>query len=105
MTLEASTHSRLKSTPTVILNGEEVWGTWDKPVFLRQEVPESQQLSIRVNSDRACRPDLIANDIYGTTRLDWVLIAFNDALEALNWPRTGTVIKAPIPDIVYGEVL
>jgi len=51
------------------------------------------------------RPDLIAYDLYGSTELDWLLIAFNDAFNVFNWPRAGDVINAPIPDIVLGEVL
>lgn len=105
MTLQASSYSRFQATETVIQDGEEVWGAWKSPSFLALDLPQGQQQAIRVNSDRAGRPDLISFDIYGTTKLDWLLIAFNDAYGVFNWPRAGTVITAPTPDIVLGEVL
>ena len=105
MTLFADTYSRFQTTKTTLQDGEEVWGTWDRQSFLSGDIPQDQQQSIMVVSDRAGRPDLISFDLYGTTRLDWLLIAFNDAYGVFNWPRTGTVITAPITDIVLGEVL
>lgn len=105
MTLQANSYSRFQTTETVLQDGEEVWGTWNQPSFLAKEVPRDRQTAIKITSDRAGRPDLIAQDLYGTTKLDWLLIAFNDAHGVFNWPRTGTVITAPIVDIVLGEVL
>lgn len=105
MTLQVQPYSRFVTTPTVVQNGEEVWGSWDRPNSLRGKLDASQQIAISVSSDRAGRPDLISLDLYGTTQLDWLLIAFNDALEAFNWPRAGVVIKAPVRDLVLGEVI
>ena len=82
-----------------------MWGTWDRPSFIVNTIPQSQRIAVRVNNNRAGRPDLISRDIYGTTKLDWLLIAFNDAFDVFNWPRSGTVITAPSSEIVLGEVL
>lgn len=105
MALTANTYSRFRETDTVFQDGEEVWGTWKQPSFIANELPQNRQIAVKVGSDRAGRPDLISYDLYGTTKLDWLLIAFNDAAVVFNWPRSGTVINAPIADIVLGEVL
>ena len=105
MTLKANSYSRFQGTPTILQDGEEVWGTWRKQSFLAKPLPQSQQTAYRVGSDKAGRPDLISIELYGTTKLDWLLIAFNDAFEVFNWPRSGTVITAPSVNRILGEVL
>jgi len=105
MTLFANTYSRFQSTRTVLQDGEEVWGAWNQPFFIAEKLPQNQQMAVRIGSDREGRPDLISQDLYGTTKLDWMLIAFNNAIAVFNWPRSGTVISAPLSDIVLGEVL
>ena len=104
MTLSAAAYSRFSTTQTVLQNGEEVWGTWNQPSFLKQ-LPQDQRIVVKIDNRRAGRPDLISLDLYGTTKLDWVLIAANNAIAVFNWPRSGTVITAPFADIVLGEVL
>jgi len=105
MTLKANSYSRFRDTPTILQDGEEVWGTWHKQSFLTKQLPQSQQTAYRVGNDKEGRPDLIAQELYGTSKLDWLLIAHNDALDVFNWPRAGTVITAPITSVVLGEVL
>lgn len=105
MTLKADSYSRFQLTETIVQDGEEIWGVWKRPSFLASDLPTEQRQAVKINSDRAGRPDLISQDLYGTTKLDWLLIAFNDAFDVFNWPRVGTVITAPIAGIVLGEVL
>jgi hypothetical protein len=46
------------------------------------------------------RPDLISYMLYKTPRYDWVLIAFNNAVDTLNWPPTGLQIKYPVKSVI-----
>jgi len=105
MALSTNVYSRFRTTRTVLQDGEEVWGTWNRPNLLKGEIPQNQRAVIKVGSDRAGRPDLISLDVYGTTKLDWLLIAANNATDVFNWPRSGTVIIVPPADIVLGDVL
>jgi hypothetical protein len=58
----------------------------------------------RVGPSTAGKPDRIALEVYGTTKLDWLIIAFNNQVNPFGWPKAGSVIKLPIPDLVFGEL-
>ncbi len=51
------------------------------------------------------RQDLISQQIYSTPLLDWVLIAFNQVRDPLNWPRAGSAIEYPLDTVVLPELL
>lgn len=97
--------SRFQLSEPIIYDGVETFGTWKQPSFLRKRPPEDQIGVFRVTSATAGRPDLIANQIYGSPLLDWVLIAFNGARQALNWPLAGDSIEFPVDTIVLPELL
>lgn len=98
--------SRLqKSDPIITSDGIETFGTWTQPSFLITRPPEDQIGVFKVTSALEGRPDSIAQALYGTPLLDWVLISFNDARRALNWPRAGDSIEYPLDTVVLPELL
>ncbi len=105
MTLRVDDFSKYRETDTILQDGEEVFGRWVEPDLLVRELGEDQFQVFVVNNTRAGRPDLIALEFYGTTQLDWFLIAFNKQRDVFNWPRAGDVIKIPIPSLVISELL
>jgi len=104
MALQTDPFSRFNRTETVFLGGHEVFGRWRLPDVLKNEQNADRITHYQVRAGRQGRPDLISRDIYGTTHLDWLIIAFNDATDVLNWPRVGTVIKLPARALVIGEL-
>lgn len=100
-----TSYSRFTKTPVFITNGVETYGKWIQYRFLTARPTDNQIGVFRVSNQFEGKPDLIANSIYGTPMLDWVLIAFNNASDVFNWPRAGDTIEYPIESIVMPEIL
>lgn len=103
MPLSPSHWSRFRETGTIFQDGEEVYGVWTLPAVLTQEL-RSDQVSLRViRNDLAGRPDLISYQEYGTSELDWLLLAFNNVRDVMNWPKSGEVIRIPARSLVFAS--
>ena len=89
----------------IIVDGNETFGRWQSYSFLKVRPPEDQIDVFQVTSAVEGRPDLISQQIYDTPLLDWVLIAFNNARDSLNWPKAGDLVEYPIESVVVPEVL
>lgn len=88
-----------------MFNGVEALARWEQPSWLLERPAEQHIGRLLVTSDLAGRPDKISAQIYGTSLLDWVLIAFNQVTNPFGWPTTGTVVEFPVESIVLGELL
>lgn len=102
MPLELPSHSRFKLSNSVVLpDGTETIDMmrWFDFLDLNNIKPENLETFL-VDNETSGRPDLIANYIYGTPQLYWVLIMVNKPKKMLGWPRTGTVVYAPTKSIV-----
>lgn len=97
--------SRFSRTEMVIVDGCETFGRWKSYSFLKERPADENIEVFQVPSSMEGRPDLISQQVYGTPLLDWVLIAFNNARNSLNWPRTGDLVEYPIESVVVPEVL
>ena len=95
-------YPRFGQTDPVLFDGEETYGRWNSP--LTDAIYTNYGLLV-VEAQYEGRPDLIANQLYNDPSLDWMLIAVNNATDALNWPRAGDTIKVPSPSIVTSELL
>jgi hypothetical protein len=104
MPLDTDPNSRLFDTETLIVNEEEVYGRWNMPEFLSRELNDNEYTVMTVTSELEGVPHVIAQREYGSSQLDWVLIAANNARQVFNWPRAGDVIKIPLAGIVLSEV-
>lgn len=109
MALTSDPSSRFQLTPSVIVdgpNGEKVetFGIWVRPRFLQVRPSNENIGKYAVDAGHAGRPDKISAQIYGTSLYDWILVAFNNAFETSNWPKAGTTIEYPLPQIVFTEV-
>lgn len=93
--------SRLFQTDKTIVDDNETFGIWNPPQFLKVRPEESKISRFRVTTQTEGRPDKIANELYGTPLLDWVLISFNKVREPLNWPKAGDTIEYPVESIVF----
>lgn len=96
--------SRYRRTQVGIYEGAETVGVWNQPNFLKQRPSEDQIFRYYVSSAFEGRPDLIADSVFGSPFLDWVLIAFNAPVEVLNWPPAGTTIEYPSPYLVQSQL-
>lgn len=102
---ELDQFSRFQTTDPIIIDGVETFGSWRRPSFLRERPTDDFIGVFQVTSAIEGRPDLISNELYGTPLLDWVLISFNNARKALNWPMAGDTIEYPLESIVLPELL
>lgn len=110
MSLFTDSYSRFGNTPSVVYDHPtmgmvEIFGTWQKPSVLTRVVPDDQITRYVVRKEREGRPDLIANEVYGVSELDWVIIAYNKANQVFNWPKAGDVIKIPSSSFISAELL
>ena len=96
--------SRFRNTELILVDDQEVFGTWSQPQFLLERPDESLINKFRVTSALEGRPDLIAARLYGTPQLDWVLVAFNNVRDVLNWPRAGDTIEYPLETVVFPQL-
>lgn len=106
MSIQVSSYSRFFTTDTVVFEGKETFGLLVERDFLKREnLEEDQIIKFKVQPEYAGRPDLIANDVYGTPYLDWVVTLFNKPRNPLNWPYSGTTIELPRADKVVQETI
>lgn len=99
-----NSRSRYRRSQMVIADGVETVGTWSQPSYLKERPDSSFISTFYVTNAHEGRPDLIADRIYGSPDLDWVLIAFNAPNEILNWPTAGTTIEYPSRDLVFAKL-
>lgn len=102
--IKLDSFSRFKKTDMIIVDGHETFGRWTMFNFLKERPPEDKIRVYNVTADSEGRPDRISNEIYNTPLLDWVLIAFNNVRDPLNWPKSGITIEYPVDTIVLPEL-
>ena len=100
--MELSAYSRLTKTELVLFDGQETFGRWTNPIT--DELKNNMSV-YAVDNAHEGRPDLIANELYSISTLDWLLIALNGATDVLNWPRAGSVIRVPARSAITAELL
>lgn len=93
--------SRLFQTPKTVVDGNETFGVWNPPSFIKIRPDENRINRYVVTNATEGRPDNISNILYGTPFLDWVLISFNKIRDPLNWPRAGEIIEYPDESLVF----
>ena len=88
--------SRFRETETIHKDSVDTFGLWVRPAFLdERNLNEEDIIKVNIDQSRAGRPDLIANEFYETSLLEWIVVMFNRPLNTLGWPRAGTIIKIP----------
>lgn len=97
--------SQYVATDKLKYDGQLTYGPWNMPSFLKTRPKDEQIGAYTVASPYEGRPDLIAQQIYGSPYLYWVLIAFNQARSSLNWPKSGETIYYPVEEIVIPELV
>jgi hypothetical protein len=97
-------YSRFRRTPVTIFSDRETVEHWEKPEFLTVELSESAVNTFVVTANYNGRPDLLSQLLYGSPYYDWVLIAYNNVTDTLNWPPTGLQMKYPVSSMVITGV-
>lgn len=88
------------STP-IIFNGVETYGLATQFPFLDpNNLKPTDITSLAITPDLAGKPWAIAQKLYNSPVLDWVIVLFNKPLNPVGWPAIGTVIKAPSVSVV-----
>lgn len=101
MSIEVPSNSRFKlSMPIITADGSETFGLMTKFDFLST----TNVTNYVVKATRAHRPDLIADDFYGSPSFFWVVIMFNRPKNPFRWPETGDVIRLPVNNVVLPEL-
>jgi len=101
MAIEIRPFSRFSGTQIVTKDGHVTFGLWTRPSFVDESLLDDDDvLEIAIDQDLAGRPDLIAQQQYGTPLLAWVVVMFNRPQNPLGWPLTGTTIRLPAASLV-----
>lgn len=90
-------YDRFNENTPIMVDGVMTYGLWEPPAFLDNidDIPADQIFSFLVDSSMENKPNAIALKIYGSEFLDWVLFAFNNVINTMNWPKAGTVVLYP----------
>lgn len=104
MPIDYNENSRFRKSKPIAVSGVETQGRWVRPGWLVERPSADKVRRYRVPSEHEGRPDLIAQSVYGSSELDWVLLVFNGVRDTLNWPRAGSVIEYPIDSVVVPEL-
>lgn len=105
MTIQKDPHSRFLLSNPVIHNNVETFGLMAKHFFLDPKNLRDDQInSFEVTPEFAGKPWAIADKLYNSPVLDWVIVLFNKPINPVNWPVVGTVIKVPVEDVVIPNV-
>lgn len=101
MTIEREPQSRFNLSTPIIFNGVETFGLLTQFPFLDpNNLQPSDIVTLTITPDLAGKPWAIANQLYNSPVLDWVIVLFNKPLNPVGWPTNGTVIKAPSNTVV-----
>jgi len=102
MAINTDSSSRFCYSEPIVVDGKETFGRWVRPSFLSKEnIDEENIVKLIINSISAGRPDLIAQEYYGDSKLEWIVVMFNRPLNPIGWPRAGTVIEIPQRSILF----
>lgn len=82
----------------ILVKGIAVPGPYIDPSFITLRDNES---IFKVFTGYVGRPDLIANEVYGDPGLYWVIIAYNNVSNTMNWPPIGEIVRCP----PYGRIM
>ncbi|MDP1712442.1 MAG: hypothetical protein Q8K86_08295 [Candidatus Nanopelagicaceae bacterium] len=102
MPINQVTYGRFNTTDPVIKDNKVTYGLWSRPEFLRSQADDD--VYYIVDNTKEGRIDLIANEVYGTPHLSWIIPAAMHQIDCLNWPTTGTALRLPSPSRVFAEV-
>jgi hypothetical protein len=103
MPIELSSFSRFQGSQPIVRNGKETFGLWVRSQAVNPaQLDQNKIQTIKIDQRLAGRPDIIANDLYGSPLLEWVVIMFNRPQNPLGWPPAGIIIRMPTRDVVLG---
>ncbi len=93
--------SRFYSLESIIINGKPTYGRASLPDALQEaNLTPGQIARMTITQQYVGRPDALANDVYGTPFLEWIIVMFNKPMNPLGWPQAGITIKLPTKDAV-----
>jgi hypothetical protein len=105
MSIAKEPYSRFRLSQPIINGGIETFGLLKKFPFLDpNNLNQDDVITVNITHEFAGKPWAIANSIYNSPVLDWVIVLFNKPLNPVNWPHIGSVIKAPVARIVLPNV-
>lgn len=92
--------SSLKKSRSRMLNGGETeikgnkLGWWE-----RKHLPKegATDIEVKIDEEYVGRPDLVAFDFLGTTRLMWLVLQYNDIVDINEEFALGKIIVVPSP--------
>lgn len=105
MALPLSQTSRYIKTPLTNFDGKETYTKWVSYGIFKSRPSDDLIYKYRVPTELSGRPDLIALSVYNDSKLDWVIIAFNNPKSIFGWPKPLDIIEYPDISLVYGELL
>lgn len=101
MSVSKEPQSRFKLSQPISIDGIDTYGLLKKFPFLdANSLDETDIVTIAVTPTLAGKPWAIADRLYGSPVLDWVIILFNRPINPMNWPENGSIIKAPAQKVV-----
>lgn len=76
-------------------------GWWERKIM----TPDSSDIDFQITIKYDKRPELLAYDLYGSARLMWLLLQFNNIVDINTEFITGKTIRVPTRARVYSELL
>lgn len=94
-------YSRYVQGGTAELSGNKVaW--WERRDIVSGDINEE---SYTVTNLTAGRPDLIANEFYGNTELEWIVLQHNSIVDIIEEIAVGKTLKLPSRSFVHTNII
>lgn len=96
---------RYKNLNSIDYKGHIAYGKARKYAFTSIPITDSRIKNYKVKAGQEGRPDLIANAVYGDSKLFWVLLEYNNVVDVFGWPKIGSIIRYPTESAVLPELI
>ena len=85
---------------TVDVKGRRL-GWWEREIFPKSPT----DVTYKLTSKYAYRPDLLAYDLYGRATLQWFILQYNNVTDLYEDFKEGSEIVLPTRSRLFGEIL
>lgn len=101
MSFDIEPYSRFRNTGRITFNGNRTYGLWKRPEVF-DKLKDDDIIYYPVDHSLAGRPDIIAEEQYGSQHYYWIIVMYNAPKNTIGWPFPNTTIRVPKYDSIIG---
>jgi hypothetical protein len=101
MPFDIEPYSRFRDTDHITFDGNRTYGLWKRPAVF-DTLNDDDIIYYSVNQATSGRPDLIAEEFYGSQHYYWIIVMYNSPKNTVGWPFPNTTIRVPKQNAIVG---